>query len=635
MLEKITKQAVNANNVKSTPGQRLTGTVSENKHVFDKFPELISSALNSIIDALQSVAEGDSGADCINVTPIEGISGTTVQGILGAFKAMIDDVYTKGSVDDKLDEKADKTTVDMSLKEISLDPVTGIWTFIRQNGTSFTIDTLLEKIIVNFRYDKTTQSIIFTASDGTLQPVSLSDFIAETEFANSDTIEISVNDGVVSAHIKEGGISDDLLSSALKSALIGYRDDAQVAARNAAASETNAGQYAASAAASQVVATQKAEDAGNFAGSAEQSAQEADTAATMAKSYAVGGTNSRAGEDADNAKYYKEQAGLSVEAAAGSADIAQKAATTATGKADAAKISENAAKVAAQTAETKATEAEDSATAASSSATSASGYASTAQVKATEAADSATAAAASASSAQSNKTAAVNAKTAAQAAQAAAELARDEAQEIAGGDYATNTSLNNHMQNVDLHFTTGEKAKLLNVPANTNTALSSKVDKVTGKGLSSNDYTDSDKAKVQSALQSVPHANATTYGIVKTVNNVNEFWGSEDTDAVTVGFYKQAADEIEKMISNKADKPAISYMTLSANAWNDKQYSFEDSYPKATYDLSVEPDSTCTEAQLDAWCSARIVGSSTGNVLKAFGDVPTVDIPVILEVKKK
>ena len=90
MLEKITKQAVNANNVKSTPGQRLTGTVSENKHVFDKFPELISSALNSIIDALQSVAEGDSGADCINVTPIEGISGTTVQGILGAFKAMIE-----------------------------------------------------------------------------------------------------------------------------------------------------------------------------------------------------------------------------------------------------------------------------------------------------------------------------------------------------------------------------------------------------------------------------------------------------------------------------------------------------------------------------------------------------------------
>ena len=531
MLEKITKQAVNANNVKSTPGQRLTGTVSENKHVFDKFPELISSALNSIIDALQSVAEGDSGADCINVTPIEGISGTTVQGILGAFKAMIDDVYTKGSVDDKLDEKADKTTVNMSIKEISLDPVTGIWTFIRQNGTSFTIDTLLEKIIVNFRYDKTTQSIIFTASDGTLQPVSLSDFIAETEFANSDTIEISVNDGVVSAHIKEGGISDDLLSSALKSALIGYRDDAQVAARNAAASETNAGQYAASAAASQVVATQKAEDAGNFAGSAEQSAQEADTAATMAKSYAVGGTNSRAGEDADNAKYYKEQAGLSGEAAAGSADIAQKAATTATGKADAA-----------------------------------SGYASTAQVKATDAADSATAAAASASSAQSNKTAAVNAKTAAQAAQAAAELARDEAQEIAGGDYATNTSLNNHMQNVDLHFTTGEKAKLLNVPANTNTALSSKVDKVTGKGLSSNDYTDSDKAKVQSALQSVPHANATTYGIVKTVNNVNEFWGSEDTDAVTVGFYKQAADEIEKMISNKADKPAISYTTLSAKA---------------------------------------------------------------------
>ncbi|WP_251612865.1 hypothetical protein [Senimuribacter intestinalis] len=84
-----------------------------------------------------------------------------------------------------------------------------------------------------------------------------------------------------------------------------------------------------------------------------------------------------------------------------------------------------------------------------------------------------------------------------------------------------------------------------------------------------------------------------------------------------------------------AGKPIYLASTLSASGWSNGQYSFEGSYPKATYDLSVEPDSTCTEAQLDAWSGARIVGSSAGNVLKAFGDVPTVDIPVILEVKKK
>src|SRR5574344_1832144 len=37
----------------------------------------------------------------------------------------------------------------------------------------------------------------------------------------------------------------------------------------------------------------------------------ADADATLAKSYAVGGTSSRTGEDTDNAKYYKEQAATS------------------------------------------------------------------------------------------------------------------------------------------------------------------------------------------------------------------------------------------------------------------------------------------------------------------------------------
>lgn len=52
------------------------------------------------------------------------------------------------------------------------------------------------------------------------------------------------------------------------------------------------------------------------------------------------------------------------------------------------------------------------------------------------------------------------ARNQAQAAQAAAEKARDEAQEIVGGDYATKTELSNHTSDTNIHITSTEKSKL-------------------------------------------------------------------------------------------------------------------------------------------------------------------------------
>lgn len=111
------------------------------------------------------------------------------------------------------------------------------------------------------------------------------------------------------------------------------------------------------------------------------------------------------------------------------------------------------------------------------------------------------------------------------------------------------------------------------------------------------------------------------------------------TEAVADRRYAKLTDmeSLSEALEDKAEKPVTVLATLAASAWNqtDKTYSFEEAYPAASFDLSVEPDSTCTEAQLDAWSGARIVGNSAGNVLKAFGDVPVVDVPVILEVRGK
>ena len=85
------------------------------------------------------------------------------------------------------------------------------------------------------------------------------------------------------------------------------------------------------------------------------------------------------------------------------------------------------------------------------------------------------------------------------------------------------------------------------------------------------------------------------------------------------------------------NKPTVSATTLLASNWDStvKTYSFETNYPMATHDIEIALDSIATEEQAEAFNGAQIVGSATSNTIKAYGDVPTVDIPVILKVVTK
>ena len=80
------------------------------------------------------------------------------------------------------------------------------------------------------------------------------------------------------------------------------------------------------------------------------------------------------------------------------------------------------------------------------------------------------------------------ARNQAQAAQAAAEKARDEAQEIVVGDYATKTELSNHTSDTNIHITSTEKSKLSTL--NAAIIVQSSVPVATSAWASDTTYTD-------------------------------------------------------------------------------------------------------------------------------------------------
>lgn len=83
---------------------------------------------------------------------------------------------------------------------------------------------------------------------------------------------------------------------------------AQQNAESAAASASSASSSASSAISSKEASADSESNAQRYSTLAEQNASEATDKATLAKSYAVGGTGTRAGEDTDNAQYYMNQA---------------------------------------------------------------------------------------------------------------------------------------------------------------------------------------------------------------------------------------------------------------------------------------------------------------------------------------
>lgn len=102
-----------------------------------------------------------------------------------------------------------------------------------------------------------------------------------------------------------------------------------------------------------------------------------------------------------------------------------------------------------------------------------------------------------------------------------------------------------------------------------------------------------------------------------------------------INTFLEENDDTLATIQSKANKASITENILSVSGWNNNTYSFETVYPFATYDIEIALNSTATMAQAEAFNFAQLVGSATSNIITAFGDVPTVDIPIIVKAVKK
>lgn len=172
-------------------------------------------------------------------------------------------------------EKASTDDLNGSIVNVRLDEKTGIFTFTRFDGTTFTINTALEEVVTNFKYDNATQQLVLALADGTTQNVDLSALITQYEFTNSATILWTVTtEGKVVGNIKPNSITDQMLQTNYLADITTQANTAVSASQSALESQSLAEQSAEDAQESAVTANTHKESARGYAETAESAKDE-------------------------------------------------------------------------------------------------------------------------------------------------------------------------------------------------------------------------------------------------------------------------------------------------------------------------------------------------------------------------
>ena len=263
--------------------------------------------------------------------------------------------------------KVDKSAINGNIADWTMNETTGVITITKYNGEKVIFDLNIEKIPVGFSMSDD-GIITMTTEDGTQFTADIGSMIPVLTFEDSATIAVSVTgtgkNKTYSFSIKSGSVTGDMLqpnyladvtvqaekasssaSDAANSAKAAKTSETNAKSSETAAknSETNSATNAETAISNATSASTSAINAANSAKAAKTSETNAKSSETVAKnsaanaeasetnalssknsalasastaqknanlskSYAVGGTGTREGEDTDNAKYYMEQA---------------------------------------------------------------------------------------------------------------------------------------------------------------------------------------------------------------------------------------------------------------------------------------------------------------------------------------
>lgn len=279
-------------------------SAAELKAMFDAAGVSLKTFVNNLIDELAaSTAATHIGAD------VETVTTKTLQAVLNAFESSILERYTKNQTETLVGE----ATNDL-IRDFSIDLNTGVITITKKDGTKITFDTALEKVPATFELIEENEIVYLkiTNVDGTTSQVDVTTLFNEYEFLSGTEIAFNqTTDGKtkkISANIRDNSIGKEKLKLELITELEGYVSSARDSATAASTSETNAQNSAATAVEKANSAIASATSAKSSEETASQKATEASEDAILAKSYAVGGTGTREGENTDNAEYYARQA---------------------------------------------------------------------------------------------------------------------------------------------------------------------------------------------------------------------------------------------------------------------------------------------------------------------------------------
>lgn len=204
----------------------LTESVSDpNGDNLDNILDDINSRINNIATNAQSdYAEADQNSSSYiknkpTALPANGGNSDTVDGKHASEFAIKEDFdlhTTSLSAHENLfGNKLDTEVANSLIKETGFDPVTGILTFTRLNGTTITFNIPKSLVFKSALFDEGNNEIVITWSDDSKSRIPVNGLIDVYTGSENDVIQILVNENtnVISGIIKNGSIIRTLLSS--------------------------------------------------------------------------------------------------------------------------------------------------------------------------------------------------------------------------------------------------------------------------------------------------------------------------------------------------------------------------------------------------------------------------------------